>query len=135
VRFAREHLAPDAGGRGDFGQRPAKGLDRQEAVITDLLERGEDLEPRDVAFAGRAAVVFGDVEVDEAIARGPDGAGGVFLFDVGVEGIDPHDVKKRSGCSSAIVQPGGGRADCAAVDEARAGRGIGSRVVRHPCGG
>src|SRR5262245_30609412 len=83
VHFFRggKEVAPDAGGGGEVGQGAAEGLDDHPAVVADLAEGAEGFVPGDVAGAGGAAVVFGDVDVDEAAGDGGDGGADLLLLD------------------------------------------------------
>src|SRR5580765_391102 len=75
VLFVGEHFAPDAGCAGDFGKGGAEGFDHEPAVVADLGEGFEGFVPVDVAFAGGGAIVFRNVDVDDAFAAGADGFG------------------------------------------------------------
>ena len=54
----------------------------------DLLERTEDLVPREAALAGGTAVVLSEVEVSELPLAGEDRAAERVLLDVHVEGVE-----------------------------------------------
>lgn len=86
---AGEEIAPDAGGGGEVRQCAAEGLDGHPAVVADLFEMLDLLDDVDVAAAGRATIVFGNVHMVELAGGedGVDGSDGVLLLNVGVEGV------------------------------------------------
>src|SRR6476661_2054862 len=113
VLFVGEHFSPDAGCAGDFGEGGAEGFDHQPAVVADFRQRPEGLVPVDVAFAGGGAVVFGDVDVLDALAAGTNGLGDLLLLNVGVERV--------------VVELEEGVVDL--IDELRGGSGVVDEVV------
>ena len=73
--------------RGELGIDAAEGLDRQPAVVPDLLQCLEGLVPSDLSAPGRATVAFTDMDVVDAIATGADCCADVVLLEVRVVGI------------------------------------------------
>src|SRR5690606_4978000 len=58
----REERAPDAGGGGNGRQARAEGFERHPAVIAGAADRAENGGKIDVAAAGDAAIVLGDMD-------------------------------------------------------------------------
>ncbi len=75
----REHPPPDFGRGGQVRQSQAERFDHHPAVVLDFLEGLERRVPVDVPLAGRAAVVFGNVNVRPCRAR-TRGSPGRCLF-------------------------------------------------------
>ena len=69
LRFGNVHFAPDLRRGGDFGKRAAERLDAERFIVSHRLQRTKDLIPRNVPLARRAAVVGGDVDVDQLFRR------------------------------------------------------------------
>src|SRR5688572_9101735 len=66
-----EQVAPDLRRRRQGRQGATEGFDRQVAVVAGRLQAAEEAVPIDLARAGRAPVVLGDVDVDRLLgARG-----------------------------------------------------------------
>src|SRR5438093_9515126 len=60
-----EHPAPDLGGGGELREGWPEGLDCERALVLDGLERGECLLPVHGALSRSAAVILGDMHVDQ----------------------------------------------------------------------
>ena len=81
-------VAPDGSGGADFGDVEGEAFYGQPGVVVEGGERLKDAVPGQVAGAGGASVVFGDMDVLEMGAGRVECGGDVFLFDVGVEGVE-----------------------------------------------
>ena len=62
-------------------------LDREVAVVADVLEGPHEQLPVDRSLAGRHAVVVRDVEIDQLVAGVADGRGPISFLDVHVEDV------------------------------------------------